>query len=125
MTFGKLFALGFILVVLLSAVRISFDSFLNLDSRVIYYLMLVLMAVIAIATVRRLGVISYLEAMSVIGLWIVMLIAFDFLVTSFALGLKMFGQLDTWRGYLVVALAILLVHKKRHVEIRREMAKPK
>jgi hypothetical protein len=78
----------------------------------------VLSAIIAIALVRRLGIISYLEAMFVMAVWSLSGMLIDLLITSAAAGLGIFYQTAYWFGFVAMDAAIFVFHKKRHLHVR-------
>jgi hypothetical protein len=125
MTLQKFFGLGVCLALLLGLLKVIFFKFLNPDLITLNLLFWLLIAVFSIGLVRRLGVINYLEAFLACGIWLLFVLLTDFLLTSFALGLKVFLNPKIWLGDLVMLLAIVASHKKRHVEIRKEQAKKK
>ena len=86
------------------------------------YVYFLLIAAIAAALVRRLGVINFLEAIMVLVLWFVLDALLDLLVTAFALGLGMFARWQLWAGYFFMMFAIFFFHKKRHIHVRHEQA---
>lgn len=113
--------LGFALAIVLGLIKIVFYNILTGDSQAFYSTEWVLIALAAIAAVRRLGLINYLEAIFSAIVWWLFALIFDFLITSAFVGLGMFRDVHLWVGYLVMALAIFLFHKKRHIQLRHEM----
>ncbi len=84
------------------------------------YVYFLLVMAVAVALVRRLGVINFLEAIMVLVLWLSMDLLLDLLITAFVLGLSMFGWWQLWAGYFFMVFGIFFFHKKRHVHIRHE-----
>lgn len=122
MTFGKFFGLGFVLAVILSALKIFYVQIFNDQSQAVQYAFWLVVILVTIACVRRLGVINYLEAFLVCGFWFIGVLFFDFLITSQILDFSIFARLDIWIGHAIMLLSIFLFHKKRHVKIRKEHA---
>lgn len=113
--------LGFVLTLVLGAIKFVFYNVLAGDSAVFNYVEWALIVLAAIAAVRRLGIINYLEAIFAAVCWWLFSLIFDFLITSAFAGLEIFRDVHLWIGYLVMMLAIFLFHKKRHVQLRHEM----
>ena len=95
---------------------------LNLDTLILQIVYAFFVFVIAMACARRLGVINFLEAMLATIIWVIGLLVGDFLFTQMVLGKEIFQHVVLWAGYVVAAVAIFLFHKKRHIQIRRELA---
>ncbi len=122
MTFGRFFGLGFVLAILLAALKIFYIQIFNADTQAVQYGFWFFTIIITIACVRRMGVINFLESFLLCGFWFIMTIFFDFLITSQIVGFNMFSRLDIWVGYAIMTLSIFLFHKKRHIQIRKEHA---
>jgi hypothetical protein len=122
MTFGKFFGLGFVLAILAAAIKVFYFQALNPDSVGVMYVLGVFLVIITIACVRRLGVINYLEAFLTAGMWFLFQLFFDFLITTQVVGLKFYTRYSTWIAYALVVLTVILFHKKRHIQIRKEHA---
>lgn len=122
MTFSKLFGFGFALAVVFSAFTIAFGQYLNSENLAIQIFHYLLVFIFSIALIRRLGVINYLEAFSVMGLWFFLRILVDLIVTGPIVGYKMYASPSIWIDYLIFLLALFLFHKKRHVDIRKKLA---
>lgn len=118
MTFKGLFGYGILLAIVMMAVNFVFGRYLNIDSIWIQVIECLFIAGFSIGFARRLGTINYLEAILVIGVWLII----SLMVNYFLLGTSVFATGYFWISYAVMALAIFISHKKRHVEIRREMA---
>jgi hypothetical protein len=118
MTPGKFFIFSLLGVGLSLLVKLVFLTTLNIDNYYVVYLMWGLVGVITIACCRRLGVISYLEAVFVLGAWLIFEAFFDLLIISTITGPSVYGHLHLWISYLVMAVCVFLFHKKRHVEVR-------
>lgn len=121
MTFGRFMRLGLALAVVMGLIRFIFYYILADGPHWQLYMEWFLIVLAAIATSRRLGVINLLEAVMASGIWLMMCIIFDFLITSQFLTLSMFRDTHIWLGYLIMALAIFIFHKKRHIHIRHQL----
>ena len=108
MTFGKFFGLGFLLALLLGALKIFYIQVLNADTQAVQYGFWFFTIVITIACTRRLGVINYLESFLICGFWFVISLFLDFLLTSQTAGFEMFSRWDIWIGYALMILSIQL-----------------
>ncbi|HMQ02017.1 MAG TPA: hypothetical protein PKD79_03045, partial [Candidatus Doudnabacteria bacterium] len=62
--------------------------------------------------------INYFEAIFAIILRLILSLISDFVITSSLIGRAVFADSNFWWSYLVVVLAMLIFHKKQHVEIR-------
>ncbi len=118
MTFKKLFGYGILLAIVIVVIEFIFGRFLNIDSIWLQVSEWLLIAAFSIALSRRLGTINYLEAILVIGTWLIISLLFSYIL----LGTITFQHGYVWIGYLVMAVAIFIFHKKRHVEIRKQTA---
>ncbi len=122
MTFTRFFGFGALLWILLALLKAVFLNILNLDSVLLQMFFGFLVFVISMACARRLGVINYLEGALVTTIWTLGLLFFDFFVLRIILGIFVFSKTVLWLGYGLTAVAIFLFHKKRHIEIRKELA---
>lgn len=122
MTFRRFFGLALVLWLLLAILKAVFLNVLNLDSFAWSVVYGFLVFIISMACARRLGVINYLEAMMVCVVWLIMLFLLDYFVLRLIVGLQVFARGMFWISYLVMLFAVFFFHKKRHVEIRRELA---
>lgn len=100
--------------------KIVFLQMLGLTAvtRTVYFVCLI---VLAIFCGRKLGVINYLEAMLVAGVWTFFSLFFEFFIIVSLYGFSLHKRWEFWVGYLAVALSIFIFHKKRHVVIRKEL----
>ena len=74
--------------------------------------------VITTAFVRRFGVLSFLEVLFVIFVWILFNLLFDLLWLSPFIKQSLFGGDQYWIGVLFLGLSAFLFHKFRHIAIR-------
>ncbi len=118
MTTGKFFTFSLLAVILTTAVKLFFLLYLNIDNYYIVYLMWAAIGLITIACCRRLGVISYLEAVLVLVLWLIAEAFVDLLIISTITGPGVYSHLYLWISYVVMMVFVFLFHKKRHVEVR-------
>jgi len=122
MTIGKLFYLSFLQWLLLTIIKIAyFKDFLFTGgiANVLYWLFT---AIVAIAIVRRLGVMNFLEAIFVLIFWFLMDLFLDLVITAIFTGISIFREWQLWFGYLILVLVVFAFHKKRHIQIRKEHA---
>ena len=82
-------------------------------------LLWLLAAVVSTAVVRRFGIINYLEAIFIIIAWVLGDLFLDLVVTTRYVGMEIFSRIDFWAIYFILALAVFLLHKKRHVQVRK------
>ncbi len=122
MTFTRFFGFGFLLWLLLAVGKALFLNVLNLDSLWLQFLYAVFVFVVAVACTRRLGVINYLEGAMVAILWTVGVLLGDVIFLWAIFRWEIFVHLVSWIGYLLTVIAIFLFHKKRHVQVRKELA---
>ncbi len=108
--------------VLFVLTKLLFLNVLNVDNVFIHYGMLVAIMLIAIAVVRRMGVLNYLENIFLIIVWLITSIIVDFVITTSFTGRDVFKTWYFWLAYLAMCLAMFLFHKKSHVELRKMMA---
>lgn len=122
MTFSKILGFGLLLGIIMSAVKIFFyQSFNWEEGTTVHYIFWLLAACISVALIRRLGIISFLEAIVVSGVWIFMHVLIDLLITASVVGIRVFIDIPFLIGYFIIIVAMFIFHKKRHVHIRREM----
>lgn len=76
-------------------------------------------SLITIACCRRLGDISYLEAVMVALVWLFSRMFLDLLITAQALGGQIYKTPLLWISYFAIFASIFFFHKKRHVGIRK------
>ncbi len=79
-----------------------------------------LSAVLGAAIVRRLGILNYLEVFFIVIVWFLVDLFFDLIITSAYTGYKIFTSSDFWIVYLVLGLSVIFLHKKRHIQVRKE-----
>ncbi|MBL8030361.1 MAG: hypothetical protein JNN11_03875 [Candidatus Doudnabacteria bacterium] len=96
-----------------------FDGYLG-QGNFAFYLYFLLIAFVTLVLVRRFGVISYFEAIFVCIFWLGFDLFLDLIVTSAILGTGIFLRWELWIGYFVMLAVVFLLHKKRHIHIRKE-----
>lgn len=119
MTLYQLLAKTVILQVLFVAVKVIFFGYMNVELLpvlIVYYLVL---AATSIAVVRRMGPLNYFEAGFVMVLWLILSLATDYIITANLAGREIYDDGHFWWSYAVVLLAIIIFHKKVHVEVRK------
>jgi hypothetical protein len=103
--------------------KILFINSLNLESLMVMVGFYLILIVETIAVVRRMGVLNYFESIFLIAVWLITSILVDLVITTSYTGRDVYGTLYFWMTYLAIGLAILVFHKKLHVEVRRENIK--
>ncbi len=121
MAFSKLFGFGGFLTIILVVLKLIAFQFFDLKLLVVSMLFGLVVLILTVACTRRLGVINYLEAMLAAGLWFIMILFMDLIVTGPIVGYSIFKTLLLWLSYLLGIIIVLLFHKKRHIDIRRKM----
>jgi hypothetical protein len=113
------FLLQWIIWAVLKVWFFNYEVFSNQGVQEIVFWAAIIVATAAI--VRRLGVISFLEAFFAFVVWSFGILLLDLLITTAYLGMGIFSSVPYWSTFIVFALAIFLFHKKRHLHIRKEM----
>jgi hypothetical protein len=121
MSFSKFFGLGLLLALLTGGLTIIFDKYLGIVDPWNNYVLWFLIIIVTTGVVRRLGVISFLEAVLVSGVWLFFRMLFDVLITAPILGVGMYGKAQVWVSYVIIILSIFFLHKKLHVHNRKQM----
>ena len=119
MTSGKLIGYGVVLSLILTTLKLFFYRFLNTESVIILIVIYLLLMVLTIASVRRVGIINYLESIVVMVFWLGFGLIFDLFAIGLGYGLEPYTHITFWLMYPLLLLTIFLFHKKRHVDIRR------
>lgn len=123
MTPGQLISKTVLMQLFLVIIKIIFFGFLNIELLSILIVYYLLLAAFAIALVRRFGPLNYFEAFLAMGLWLILSLVMDYLITASIIGREVFSDYHFWISYAVVLLAILIFHKKQHVEMRKALKK--
>lgn len=87
---------------------------------VIFFVALILET---IAVSRRMGTLNYIEAFFLTGVWIVVSLLVDLVITTNFIGKDVYSTMYFWMTYLIIAIALIVFHKKIHVEVRKAAAK--
>lgn len=119
MTLELLLKKTLLLQVLFVATKVIFFGFLNVDLLAILIIYYLVLAAMSIAIVRRMGALNYFEAFFTMGLWLVLSLLTDFLLTANLAGKDIYNDGHFWWSYAIVLLVILIFHKKVHVEVRK------
>jgi hypothetical protein len=122
MTFTTLVIFTFLEIVLTTIAKLVFIQVLDIDNIYITYLFWLIILVVTIANTRRLGVLNYLESFLIMGLWLFLALLFDMIVVAAVAGVDIYKHMYLWVSYLIIIGAVFLFHKKRHVELRNQMA---
>lgn len=126
MTYAKLLGFGFILAAVLVVLKtVFFGYFTWEDTAALHYVYWGVAALLTPALVRRLGVITILEAMVVAVLWLVMEIIGDLIIAAPIAGWRVLVDSNFAIGYLIPPVIIFMFHKKRHVHVRKQLAAAK
>ncbi len=121
MNLSRFFLITFFQWAFLLAMRFFyFDGYFGQGSFA-FYLYFFLVAFVSLVLVRRFGVISYFEAIFVCIFWLGFDLFLDLIITSGILGTRIFLAWELWVGYLVMVAVVFLLHKKRHIHIRKEL----
>jgi hypothetical protein len=89
----------------------------NIQNWVYYFII----AVVTVALFRRFGIITYIEAGFALVFYTFGTLFLDLVITSNYTSLSLFKSVTYWIGYVVMILAAMIFHKKRHVYLRREL----
>lgn len=120
MRLPEFFKLGALFVLGLGIIKIFFIEYIGAQSQYSMIAYWGISGVFAVGIIRRGGIINYLEAFAIGIVWTVFCLIFDYIILAgLFFGYTMFLHLYLWIGYFVVFAAIFLLHKKRHVHIRR------
>lgn len=123
MTIGS-FLIGTIVSQILFAIlKIVFIGSLNLESWVVTTAFFIALAIVAIATVRRMGILNYIETIFLLGIWILVSLIVDYVVVVSFTSLDIYKTWTYWLTYIVMILAVMLFHKAFHVQVRNANAK--
>lgn len=85
------------------------------------YFYFFLIALVTLILVRRLGIISYFEAIFTSVFWSCLFVFLDLIITSAFLGTQIFRVWQFWVGFFVMVFVIFFLHKKRHIHVRHEL----
>lgn len=123
MTYTKLFGFGLIYAAVLVSLKTWFyGSFTWADSFGLHAVYWAVVVVGATALVRRLGVITVIEAVVVMALWFIFELIGDVAVSGPVSGWGVLIDGNFLFGYFLLFMSVLLFHKKRHVQKRRQQA---
>lgn len=105
--------------ILFATTKVLFITSVNLDSGWMMTVFFVALAAEAIAISRRMGTLNYLEAFFLTAVWLILSLLVDLVITTNFTGRDVYTTLYFWMTYLVIALAVIIFHKKIHVEVRK------
>lgn len=120
MTVRKFITISFLQWVVLFPLKIFYFKGSFGEGIVAQVWYLAITAFIVLVLVRRIGVITYLEAIFLAIFWFLADLFLELLITASISGVGMFKSLALWLGYLVLMLTVFLFHKKRHIQVRKE-----
>lgn len=120
---GKKFLLySFLQLIIFTLLKIwFFNSQIFANSGIQQIAFWAVLVVISAALIRRMGIMNYLESFFTIIVWFLAGMLLDLIITSAYTGLGIFYRKDYWAGFLVMAIAVFLFHKKRHVYLRHDI----
>ena len=119
MTISSLLIGTFAFQVILALLKIFFIGSLDLDNTVVMSLFFIFIIVVAIATVRRMGILNYIESFFISGVWFITALIVDYVITANFTGFDIYKTWYYWFTFLAVILAVILFHKSLHVEVRK------
>lgn len=99
--------------------KIVFIEYLNIDSLIIQIVFYVFLIIETTAVVRRMGTLNYVESIFLTAVWFIIGLVVDLIVTTSFTGRDVYAHLYFWATYLFIVLAVLLFHKKIHIEARK------
>lgn len=121
MTIGKFLSGLIISQILFVIVKVIFIHYLNIDSYFFIALMWIVLSVVAIAIVRRMGVLNYFEAFFIAAVWTIASLIVDFIITTSVIGRDVYSTSYFWLTYLLIIVVVIMFHKANHVEIRKAL----
>lgn len=86
-----------------------------------HFVFYAIVCLITVALFRRFGIITYIETILALIFYILGGIFLDLIVTSNYTTLSLFKNEVYWIGYVVMILAAMVFHKKRHIYLRKEL----
>jgi len=123
-TAKKLLTLSFVFWLLLALLKVWFFNYVIFTNPGVQEIVFwVLVAILAAAMSRRFGIIHFVEAGVIIGVWCVTTVLVDLIITRAFTGTHIFSTAAYWYSYLMIGLSVLFFHKKRHIHLRKELAK--
>lgn len=123
MTVASLLLGTIISQILFILTKVFFMGSMNLESWVVVLIFYIALALETIAVVRRMGVLNYIESLFLVGVWVITTLIADFLITANWVGRDIYGSWQYWFTHVVIILALLIFHKKLHVEVRKASTK--
>ena len=118
--FLVIFFLQWLVLALLKAGFFKYQIFANAGlQQLVFWATTV---VVTAALVRRFGPISFLEAFIAAVAWTLGDLFLDLIFVSLYAGLSIFSTVQYWAGILIMAVTIMVCHKKRHIHVRNQQA---
>lgn len=99
--------------------KIVFIDYLNFDSPIIFWLFFIFITLETIAVVRRVGTLNLFESMFLTGIWLVVALLVDLVITTSVIGRDVYTELFFWLTYVLIIVVTMGFHKKAHVEARK------
>jgi hypothetical protein len=119
MTIGSLLFGTLVSQILFVLIKIAFIGSLDLDSWLVWVIFFGALAIAAIATVRRMGVLNYIESFFLVSFWFITSLVVDYVITTKFIGYDIYKTWSYWLTHLVIIVIVILFHKKLHVEVRK------
>ena len=121
MSFSKFSGFGLLLALITGGLTVVFSKYIVLAGFGSNYTVWFLTFLAAVACIRRLAVLNFLESFLTAAVWLIFRMLFDVVITAPILGVGMYGKIQVWLSYLIIVLVIIVLHKKRHIAVRKEM----
>lgn len=121
MSFGKILGLGILFWLLLLGEKFLFLEIFQLSAAWQPYVYYILIVIFSRIISRRLGVINFVEAVFASLVWLLMILILDSFIAKSFMSPKIFTSSNYWWSYLAIFLAVFFLHKKRHIQVRKDL----
>ena len=122
MNVGRITLLGIALWVFLLLEKYLFFQVLGFTAAWSLWVYYILIIIFARVISRRLGVVNFLEAVFVSLIWLLMVLLLDSFVAKRFFSGEIFRSGNYWWAYFAVFWSVFFLHKKRHIQVRKEQA---
>ena len=122
MSVGKITILGIVFWLSLLLLKYGLLQNLGLDSTWEIWVYYILIIIFARVISRRVGVINFLEAIFVSLVWMLIILLLDTFIAKKLLDPQIFTLKHYWFSFLALFVGVFFLHKKRHIQIRKEQA---
>lgn len=119
MTISSLLIGTFAFQVIFALLKIFVIGSFDIDNKVVITLFFAAIVIAAIAVVRRMGIINYIESFFLSAVWFITTIIVDYMITANFTGFDIYKAWYYWFAHLAVILAVIVCHKSLHVEVRK------